>query len=72
MDIEFLKSERFWAIVLNAVVLYLQQKDLIGIEELALITAIIAPFVVVGTVDRVGKNIGGVTPVVTDVTESDM
>lgn len=69
MQFDFLKSERFWAIVVNALVLYLQQKGLIGTAELALITAIIAPFVVVGTVDRVGKNIGGIVPPVTDVTE---
>ncbi len=68
MDTAFLQSERFWAIVLNALVLYLQQKGLIGAPELALVTAIIAPFVLVGTVDRVGKNIGGVTPPVTDLT----
>lgn len=67
MDIQFLKSERFWAIVINAAVLYLQQKGYIGREELALVTAIIGPFVVVGTIDRVGKNIGGVTPPVTDL-----
>lgn len=68
--LEFLKSERFWAIVINAVTLYLQQKGIIGQAELALITAIIAPFVIVGTVDRVGKNIGGVVPSVTEQEES--
>jgi len=66
MDITFLKSERFLAIVINAITLYLQQKGYIGTAELALITAIVAPFVVVGSIDRLGKNIGGVTPPVTE------
>lgn len=69
MNIEFLKSERFWAIVINAITLYLQQRGIIGEAELALITAIVAPFVIVGTVDRVGKNIGGVVPSVTEQEE---
>lgn len=67
MDIEFLKSERFWAIVINAVVLYLQQRGYLGQAELTLVTAIVAPFVAIGTIDRVGKNIGGKSPAVTDV-----
>jgi uncharacterized membrane protein len=71
MDLKFLKSERFWAIVINAVVLYLQQKGWIGTSELALITAIVGPFVLIGTVDRVGKNIGGVSPAVTTQEEQE-
>lgn len=67
MDISFLKSERFWAVVINAIVLYLQQRGIIGTAELTLVTAIIAPFVTIGTLDRIGKNIGGVVPAVTDL-----
>lgn len=66
MDIEFLKSERFWAIVIGSVTLYLQQKGWIGEAELALVGTLTAAFVTVGTVDRIGKNIGGVKPAVTD------
>lgn len=58
MDISFLKSERFWAVVVNAVVLYLQQKGFIGQPELILVTAIVGPFITIGTLDRLGKNLG--------------
>lgn len=59
MNFDFLQSERFWAVVINAVVLYLQQKGILGEAELALVTAIVAPFVVIGTADRAAKYIGG-------------
>jgi hypothetical protein len=58
MDFAFLQSERFWAIVIAAVTLYLQQKGYIGEAELALIGTLTAGFVTVGTVDRLGKNLG--------------
>lgn len=71
MNIEFLKSERFWAIVINAVILYLQQKGIVDTALLTMVTAIVAPFVTVGTIDRVGKNIGGVVPSVTEQEEKE-
>lgn len=58
MDIEFLKSNRFWAVVLNAIVVYLQQRGFIGEAELALVTAILAPFVIIRTADRFSEKIG--------------
>jgi len=58
MDTQFLRSERFWAVVINAVVFYLQQKGIIGKEELILVTSIVAPFITIGTLDRLGKNLG--------------
>lgn len=59
MDLNFLTSNRFIAIVINAVVLYLQQKGWIGTAELALVTAIAAPFVIVGTSDKVAEKVSG-------------
>lgn len=50
--LQFLTSTRFWAVVFNAAILYLQQKEILGTAELALVTAIIAPFVAIRTVDR--------------------
>lgn len=59
MDLEFLKSNRFWAMILGAVILYLSSKGFLGKEELILIETIIAGFVGVRTVDRLGEKIGG-------------
>ena len=56
--LKFLTSNRFWAVVLNAVILYLQQKGWIGTAELSLVTAIVAPFVVIATADKVAEKIG--------------
>jgi len=57
--LEFLKSTRFWALVIGAVTLYLQGKGIIGESELTLIGTIVAGFIGVRTVDRFGEKIGG-------------
>ena len=59
MNLDFLQSNRFIAILLGAVVIYLHNKGYIGKDEMVLIEAIIAPFVVVGTADKVAEKIGG-------------
>lgn len=48
----FLKSTRFWAIVIGAVSLYLSAKGLIGEAEMVLIATITGGFTLVRTVDR--------------------
>jgi len=57
--LEFLKSTRFWALVIGAVTLYLQGKGIIGESELTLIGTIVAGFIGVRTIDRFGEKIGG-------------
>ena len=57
--LDFLKSTRFWALVIGAVTLYLQSKGFIGESELTLIGTIVAGFIGVRTVDRFGEKIGG-------------
>jgi hypothetical protein len=59
MDFSFLKSLRFWSLVVGAVVLYLKAKGWIGVEETALIETILGGFIAIRTVDRVGEKIGG-------------
>ncbi len=60
---EFLKSTRFWAIVIGATSVYLQSKGIIGDPEMLLIATITSGFTVVKTIDRTseviasGKNI---------------
>lgn len=57
---EFLKSNRFWALVLGAAILYLQQKNLIGAAETTLIETVLAGFIGIRTVDRFGEKSGAV------------
>jgi len=57
--LDFLKSTRFWALVIGAVTLYLQSKGFIGESELTLIGTIVAGFIGVRTIDRFGEKIGG-------------
>ncbi len=49
----FLKSTRFWAVVIAAVSLYLQQKGYIGDAEMLMIATITAGFTTIRTVDRI-------------------
>ncbi len=48
----FVTSTRFWALVVGAVVLYLQSKQIIGTPEMVLINTIMAGFIGIKTVDR--------------------
>lgn len=50
----FLTSTRFWALVLAAVAIYLQQKGILGTEEMQLIASITGGFTIIRTVDRTG------------------
>lgn len=56
----FLKSNRFWALVLGAVILYLHTKALIGKEEVILFETILAGFVGIRTIDRAAEKSGAV------------
>jgi hypothetical protein len=58
MDLTFLKSTRFWAIVIIAVVGYLEMKGWIGEAEKIVIWTIAGGFGIVRTVDRIGDKIG--------------
>jgi hypothetical protein len=58
-NFEFLKASRFWAMVIGAVALYLQNKGVIGEAELTFIVTIISGFIGIRTVDRFGEKIGG-------------
>ena len=74
MDLQFLKSERFYFLLMGSAAVVLQEPDTserpwyvtLG-RFLALISA---GFITVGTVDRVGRNIGGVKPSVTQYEEN--
>jgi hypothetical protein len=48
----FLTSNRFWALVIGAISIYLQSKGIIGEAEMILIATITSGFIVVKTVDR--------------------
>lgn len=48
----FLKSNRFWSLVIGAVSMYLQAKGIIGDAEMILIATITSGFIVIKTVDR--------------------
>lgn len=57
---EFLKSTRFWALVVGALCLYLYTKGWIGQPEVVLIETILGGFVGIRTVDRFGEKSGAV------------
>lgn len=52
MDTAFLKSNRFWAMILGAVAVYLQAKGIFGEAEMILVATVTGIFVAVRTVDR--------------------
>ena len=54
----FLKSTRFWVMVVGAVVLYLNNKGYIGMHETTLVETVAALFVGIRTLDRLGEKIG--------------
>lgn len=51
---DFLKSTRFWALVVGAVTIYAQTKGWIGEAEMMLIDTIMGGHILVRTIDRVG------------------
>ncbi len=51
-SLDFLYSNRFWALVIGAVSLYLKSKGYLGEAEMNLIATITGGFVLVRTVDR--------------------
>lgn len=57
MDLEFIKSNRFWVMVIGALSIYLKARGIIGEPEMALIATISAGFIVVRTVDRLGEEV---------------
>lgn len=48
----FLKSTRFWAVILGAISMYLESKGLIGEPERNLIATIVVGFTTIKTIDR--------------------
>lgn len=59
MDLSFLKSNRFWVMVLGAAVIYLQSKGWIGEAEMKLFATLAAGFVTIRTVDRATEQLAG-------------
>lgn len=59
MDFEFLRSNRFWAMVVGAVAVYFQAKGWIGENEMKLIASLAIGFVTIRTVDRASETLGG-------------
>lgn len=59
MNLEFLKSNRFWGLVAGAVVLYLQTKGFIGEAETILIATVLGGFITIRTIDRISEKLGG-------------
>ena len=49
---EFLTSNRFWAMLVGAVALYLKSKGYLGDAEMILIATITGGFTIVRTIDR--------------------
>jgi len=60
MDISFLKSTRFWSVVIMAITVYLQTKGIIGDPEMILITTVLGGHVALRTVDRFAEKSGAV------------
>lgn len=57
-EFEFLGKMRFWTMVLAALMLYLEQKGLIGEEEALFIGGLSAAFWATQTVDRATERLG--------------
>lgn len=60
MDLSFLKANRFWALVIGAVAIYIKAKGFIGESELILIETVVGGFIGIRTIDRLGEKVGGV------------
>jgi hypothetical protein len=57
IDFSFLKSNRFWALVIGAITIYLQSKNLIGQVEATLIETIVFGFTGIRTIDRFSEKL---------------
>lgn len=55
----FLKSTRFWVMVIGAVAFYLETKGFIGEAEMKLIETLAVGFIGVRTIDRATEKISG-------------
>jgi len=55
----FLSSNRFWAVIIGAVILYLNEEAIINDNLTALLETIMLSFVGIRTIDRFGEKIGG-------------
>lgn len=70
MDVSFLKSNRFWAMLIGVGIWYCNQKGFIGALEMQAIESILAGFVGIRTVDRLGEKTGTTTLVSMTTDES--
>ena len=55
MNLEFLKAERFWVMVIGITCTYLSSKGYIGQDEIIAIDSFCALFIGIRTVDRHGE-----------------
>lgn len=62
MDFTFLKSNRFWVLVIGAVAVYAEAKGWIGEPERNLIATLSAVFISVRTLDRTVEKLAVPTP----------
>jgi hypothetical protein len=74
MNLSFLTSERFYAVILGALGITLQDPEIATqpwyITVGKFITYASGGFATIGTVDRLGKNIGAVTPAVSEIEDN--
>ncbi len=59
-QLSFLTSNRFWAVIIGALTLYLHTKGWIGQPEIVLIETVLGGFVTIRTVDRFAEKSGAV------------
>jgi hypothetical protein len=57
--LEFLTSNRFWALFIGALTIYLETKGWIGEAERNLLTTLMGGFVTVGTIDKFADKLKG-------------
>ena len=57
-DFDFIHSNRFWSVVVIAVVTYLHTKGLVGMSEMLLVNTILGGHVGLRTVDRAFEKAG--------------
>jgi hypothetical protein len=53
--LDFLRSTRFWALVIGAIMFYLQTKGIIGDAEMILANTILGGFITIKTIDRASE-----------------